>query len=90
MRKWVKALRSGKYDQDTSGELKNEFGYCCLGVAKEIGLCNAKKSNGDAKHWVSTKFIPYPTQESLANMNDSGKWSFNRIATYIEKNWKNL
>jgi len=29
--KWIEALKSGKYKQ-TKGTLKNEQGYCCLGV----------------------------------------------------------
>lgn len=40
--KWVAALRSGQYAQ-TEGVLRNEEGYCCLGVlcdlyAKETGM----------------------------------------------------
>lgn len=31
-RAWLKALRSGKYDQ-TTGRLEDENGFCCLGVA---------------------------------------------------------
>jgi hypothetical protein len=33
--KWLKALRSGKYNQ-TKGQLKDETGYCCLGVLCEV------------------------------------------------------
>lgn len=32
IRKWIKALRSGKYNQ-TTGSLQDDSGYCCLGVA---------------------------------------------------------
>jgi hypothetical protein len=35
IRKWVEALRSGKFKQ-TSGSLKRGDAYCCLGVACEI------------------------------------------------------
>lgn len=35
MKKWVKALRSGKYKQ-TQGALKHSDSYCCLGVLCEI------------------------------------------------------
>lgn len=35
MTKWVKALRSGDYVQ-TKGFLKDDTGYCCLGVLCEI------------------------------------------------------
>ena len=41
-KKWVAALRSGKYNQ-TKDHLRDENGYCCLGVLCEIaakeGVC---------------------------------------------------
>lgn len=36
-KKWVKALRSGKFSQ-TQGTLKDESGYCCLGVLCELAV----------------------------------------------------
>lgn len=33
--KWVAALRSGKYQQ-TTGQLRNEKGFCCLGVLLDV------------------------------------------------------
>lgn len=33
--KWLEALRSGKYQQ-TSDNLRNEEGFCCLGVLCDI------------------------------------------------------
>jgi hypothetical protein len=33
--KWIAALRSGKYKQTVS-RLRDNFGYCCLGVACDI------------------------------------------------------
>lgn len=35
IREWVNALRSGEYEQTTGG-LKREDAYCCLGVACEL------------------------------------------------------
>ena len=32
---WVKALRSGEYKQ-TTGQLRKDDGYCCLGVACDL------------------------------------------------------
>jgi hypothetical protein len=29
--RWIEALRSGEYEQ-TQGRLRDETGYCCLGV----------------------------------------------------------
>lgn len=34
-RNWIKALRSGKYEQ-TSGWLHNDKGFCCLGVVCDV------------------------------------------------------
>lgn len=34
-KKWVKALRSGKYEQ-TTGRLTRDGKYCCLGVACDV------------------------------------------------------
>lgn len=40
LRRWVAALRSGKYKQYSGGALKatnvNKDSYCCLGVAREL------------------------------------------------------
>lgn len=35
IRKWCKALRSGKYKQ-ASANLESQYGFCCLGVACKI------------------------------------------------------
>src|SRR6266851_1373779 len=37
IRKWVDALRSGKYQQ-TTGKLSDGQAYCCLGVACEVAI----------------------------------------------------
>lgn len=45
-KKWLVALRSGKYKQ-ASGSLCNKRGYCCLGVAA--------RSQGIANKWFENK-----------------------------------
>jgi hypothetical protein len=42
LHKWAKALESGEYQQTTS-TLRDENGYCCLGVACEVALKNGVK-----------------------------------------------
>lgn len=42
--KWLEALRSGKYKQ-TTGNLKDDVGYCCLGVLCDV-YRNTKKAKG--------------------------------------------
>lgn len=42
-KKWVKALRSGKYRQ-TTNTLKSEAGFCCLGVLSDLYIKEHKRS----------------------------------------------
>lgn len=42
IRKWVKALRGGKYKQ-TKSALQNDEGYCCLGIACVITIPEDKR-----------------------------------------------
>jgi hypothetical protein len=37
VKKWLQALRSGKFKQ-TTGQLADEVGHCCLGVACEVAI----------------------------------------------------
>lgn len=83
-RKWIKALRSGKYRQGR-GALKrgNQYGtsYCCLGVAEDaIGL-----ERLDRSELREIKGLSRGVQRTLMNMNDSGAADFNEIAAHIEK-----
>lgn len=44
IRKWVEALRSGKYQQ-MKGKLSDGKCFCCLGVACEVAIENGVKMN---------------------------------------------
>ena len=46
IRKWVEALRSGKYKQGKIS-LQNANGFCCLGVACDIFIPQDKKTLSD-------------------------------------------
>lgn len=83
--KWLKALRSNKYRQG-KGTLYNKEAdsYCCLGVAKKERLC--KSDEFVPNSFVSENFLPLKIQGNLSFKNDFSKWSFNRIANWIEKN----
>lgn len=88
--KWVKELRSNKYRQGT-GELKflgidNKYSFCCLGVAKECKLTSSRTSFGDRNGFVSQRFLPINVQKKLVDFNDVEKWSFKKIANWIERN----
>ena len=95
--KWLKALRSGDFKQ-TTGELQDSEGYCCLGVACRIQHPRMKLegigyiSKGGFKRLRDVN-VPKlikgedenPIASKLAGMNDQGE-SFKTIADYIEKN----
>ncbi len=98
---WVKALRSGMYQQGI-GQLLNETEdedgnpintYCCLGVACKI-TGNSPDYAGfiEDYHLVDKKRFPTILKEEnlltvkLSKFNDDKKWSFKKIAAYIERN----
>jgi len=106
MKKWVKALKSGKYKQ-SQNILENYYGYCCLGV-----LCKVAEKN---KIRVNKHKLGDLKGSSLTSQKNVLKWSgmrtglgdieivgttlsslndrgksFKQIANVIEKYWKEL
>lgn len=95
--KWIKALRSDRYEQGTSALFLNGC-YCCLGViAKELGAVSIENVAGNGgeylnDEWLEKTGLSHDEQILLAEMND-GKLryeghphDFFEIADYIEKN----
>lgn len=84
---WCEALRSGKYKQGRE-YLGRNGRYCCLGVAREIKLPNAKKVRH--KEILDEKFLNRESQQTVAEMNDGAnkrtRKSFPQIADWIEEN----
>lgn len=98
-RKWVRALRSGRYPQ-AYGQLQvrdedyGKPGFCCLGVL--VAECRPESldhlsQKGDIPDDLATlwdfgnpRASNDDLQSKLACMND-GRVSFRRIATWIEK-----
>ena len=94
---WVKALRSGNYDQ-CNGYLRLGNSFCCLGVLCDIGARKAwdkhgnyTTPNGELRSACLPSFIgDYVGLSSddalaLSTMNDRG-WTFDAIANHIEEN----
>jgi hypothetical protein len=103
-KKWVKALRSGKYKQCTDGHMHKEddegnYSYCCLGVLDT--LRTGKKTCRTQPHialptnaclkWagLSSERGELKNGGNLACLNDEGK-AFKKIADIIEKEWESL
>lgn len=73
--KWIKALRSGKYKQ-TTGVLRSDQGYCCLGVLDQI-FPKLNLASGDLECLVNYRKIGLSSSSGnligggcLAQLND--------------------
>jgi hypothetical protein len=93
--KWLDALESGDYKQDT-GRLKTLTGYCCLGVlckvlGEEIDITGyyvksyLDKLPDDDNYEYFDAYIPKEHLRQLYTINDSSK-SFEPVIEYIKTN----
>jgi hypothetical protein len=86
-RKWVAALEGGRYAQ-TTGDLRNSEGYCCLGVLRQI-MHKDSTLNRDGDELLCMEHsceagLNKRSQQALAYKNDEG-WTFKKIAKWIRK-----
>lgn len=99
-KKWVAALRSGKYKQGEYNlyDSHNNNSYCCLGVACKVAGIRNSRIDQIATIPVGMKDIPEMLQgasednklvEKLTTWNDGNLFqprrSFKWIASYIER-----
>ena len=98
-RKWLKALRSGEIPQKTSELGQVKTGMCCLGVLAYVcGVPeNLIKNRGSitqdlynhSKYSLPASILNIEKggqlSEKLIEFNDNKKWSFKKIATYIDR-----
>src|ERR1700722_37506 len=98
-KKWVAALRSGKYGQ-AQGGLKKGDSYCCLGVLCKVASPTTRwraYHGGDRYFFKGEAHMPpqsildtvgltRKSAERLANLNDSNE-TFKKIATIINKDY---
>lgn len=66
MKRWVKALRSGKYKQ-TGGFLRDGDGFCCLGV-----LCDLAKNDTGLK-WYDV--LGENTRKQVYVTGETARWT---------------
>lgn len=93
-RKWVAALRSGKYKQGKN-RLKTKHGFCCLGVLRDVDdpKCTRTTNEGLLAPMDAERFgLTTGRMRALAGMNDGtgdydgARKSFKEIADYIARN----
>jgi hypothetical protein len=93
-KKWVEALRSGKYKQNRDS-LRYEDGFCCLGVLCDV-YDNSKweydyyRYNDNTKSCTGLRGellheVGVNHQENLVLLNDVKRANFDDIADYIER-----
>lgn len=98
-KKWVEALRSGKYKQGKYGLRSKDDCWCCLGVGADVMGCTWRQVNpmwqtASVGGFYDVNVLPVPlvaefgldyvAQVVLVKMNDSEGKDFNQIADYIE------
>jgi len=96
-KRWVEALRSGKYKQGSSF-LQKSGSYCCLGVLADIETDGDWVWNEDEQAWEINERVDFlcddlcskakltdDTQYALGTLNDRGA-TFEEIADWIEEN----
>lgn len=92
-RKWIEALRSGKYNQAQrelfrfrDEEYENPVAYCCIGVGNHLvlsGTCLADLVTSEVGRALG---LDEDQIDKLVELNDDEEASFAEIADYIEKN----
>ena len=98
-KKWIAALDSRQYKQ-TTGQLQNQYGYCCLGVCckvtiphKLLSLDNQGRIDGGVPEsqpaspkWLNelTNDFAKRTGQGLLVLNDELRFTFPEIATLLE------
>jgi hypothetical protein len=102
IRKWVKALRSGKYKR-AIGALRNRNRFCCLGVACDVSQVGEWGVNGyDGRNgtlpasvceWLGLRSSDpglhdkRGLRKAASYLNDKRRYTFDEIADAIERTY---
>lgn len=91
-KKWVRALRSGRYKQGRNALRTHLGSYCCLGVLCKVAKVSfaVDDTTLDDAGPAAESLLSFNKREGdeleriLAEANDIYRWSFEEIANYIE------
>jgi hypothetical protein len=93
---WIKALRSGEYEQGTELLKTGDGAYCCLGVLCKVAGKRIPSGEMNLDGFPALRKLRdecglgketgESIQANLTNLNDNERWSFKRIASWIAKN----
>ena len=89
LKKWSKALKSGKYRQ-CRDVLSNHGRYCCLGVLGKVCGYKLLSPIRSEDNVLTTGFrndvgMSSKLESKFVNMNDEERLDFKQIAEYIDK-----
>jgi len=85
-KQWLKALRSGQYEQGRMA-LRTEAGtYCCLGVLVDITQLQPLTGTGGCLLDSTRQAVDLDIEDEsiFVDANDDEGWTFEEIADYIE------
>jgi len=95
-KKWIDALNSGDFKQ-SSGSLKDKYGYCCLGVACKIANPNMRLtgkgliSKGNFPKSINKIEVPDIIKGEVDKYSKDYNPIVNKLATYNDNgksfNW---
>lgn len=71
---WVKALRSGKYEQATGALRTDEGGFCCLGVLCDLHRKSKKKGinpSWDGEEYLGSAGLPHQEVVDWAGLGNT-------------------
>lgn len=83
-KKWLKALRSGKYEQGKN-QLAGDNRFCCLGVACEVAIANGVqlkkriRSDGSIVYNSTSQYLPQSVMKWLGMKTVKGKFTIHHI-----------
>ena len=83
-RRWIRALRSGEYKQ-TQGSLRDNSGFCCLGVLCELAvrakvIGKPQQQHNDTFLYGKNEFVlPRKVREWAGLKDSSGKYGENSL-----------
>jgi hypothetical protein len=85
--KWLKALRSGKYEQGFGSLRLHKENYCCLGVLLHCVSPRSRllDTRGTLDERLDEFGLTEKQQERLIDLNDDERRTFESIANYIER-----
>ncbi len=85
-KKWVKALKSGKYTQ-TTDSLMDSTGFCCLGVACDLYSKEHPRSTWENGHFMGQAFtLPMVVQRWLGLSTEDGSTTDASLVDYNDGN----